>query len=147
MEFTCRYCGDVIERRESDESPDRMEWVTKYGNDPQCDASPSDNHRPRMVTLDVGNIIQESRDEREASLYDIARQAMRGEKQMKIVNATQLVAGQYVVNVGQIVGTRPEGAFVFVSIEGQAWDATRGVQVPTFETRFLHSSDEVVVAG
>lgn len=33
----CRYCGEELERRDG-------EWVTKYGNDPQCDESPYDNH-------------------------------------------------------------------------------------------------------
>jgi hypothetical protein len=37
MEFKCRHCGEAIERRDG-------EWLTKYGNDPQCDESPNDNH-------------------------------------------------------------------------------------------------------
>jgi hypothetical protein len=140
MDFKCRHCGEAIERRESDDRPGTMEWVTKFGNDPQCDASPSDNHGPAPVKMDVANIIQESRDEREAQLMN----AVQG---MKTVSATQLTRGQYIVNVGQIVGTRADGAFVFVSIEGQAWDAARGIEVPTFEVKFLHASDEVVVVG
>lgn len=134
MEFTCRHCHEAIERRESDDRPGTMEWVTKFGNDPQCDASPSDNHGPDTVRVNVKDVVADIRQQREGN-------------EMKTVNATQLATGQYIVNVGQIVGTRPEGAFVFVSIEGEAWDATRGVQVPTFETRFLHASDEVVVVG
>lgn len=134
MDFKCRHCGEDIERRESDDRPGTMEWVTKFGNDPQCDASPSDNHGPDTVRVNVKDVVADIRQQREGN-------------EMKTVNATQLATGQYIVNVGQIVGTRPEGAFVFVSIEGEAWDATRGVQVPTFETRFLHASDEVVVVG
>lgn len=34
----CVHCGEAIERRDG-------EVVSKYGNDPQCDASPSDSHR------------------------------------------------------------------------------------------------------
>lgn len=36
----CVHCREAIERRDG-------EIVSKYGNDPQCDASPSDNHRFR----------------------------------------------------------------------------------------------------
>lgn len=134
MEFTCRHCHEAIERRESDDRPGTQEWVTKFGNDPQCDASPSDNHGPDTVRVNVKDVVADIRQQREGN-------------EMKTVNATQVSTGQYIVNVGQVVGVRPEGAFVFVSIEGETWDATRGVQVPTFETRFLHASDEVVVVG
>lgn len=34
----CVHCREAIERRDG-------EIVTKYGNDPQCDSSPNDNHR------------------------------------------------------------------------------------------------------
>lgn len=61
--------------------------------------------------------------------------------------ASQLRAGQGILNVGQIVGIRAEGAFVFVTTEGERWDATRGIQVQSTETRFLHCSDDVWVVG
>jgi hypothetical protein len=37
-EVTCKFCSEVIERRDG-------ELVTKFGNDPQCDESPNNNHR------------------------------------------------------------------------------------------------------
>lgn len=36
---TCKHCEEPIELRCD-------EWVTMHGNDPQCDASPDDDHSP-----------------------------------------------------------------------------------------------------
>lgn len=51
VRVTCRFCGEVIELRDSDDRPGRQEWVEVGGNDPQCDAAPStkpfsNNHWP-----------------------------------------------------------------------------------------------------
>lgn len=37
-EHICRYCHEEVDKRDG-------EIVTRFGNDPQCDESPTDNHR------------------------------------------------------------------------------------------------------
>jgi hypothetical protein len=37
-ERVCRYCHEQVDRRDG-------EVVTRYGNDPQCDESPDNDHR------------------------------------------------------------------------------------------------------
>lgn len=37
-EHMCRYCHEEVDRRDG-------EVVTRFGNDPQCDESPDNNHR------------------------------------------------------------------------------------------------------
>lgn len=61
--------------------------------------------------------------------------------------ASEISVGQGIVNVGQVVGVRAEGAFVFVTTEDERWDVTRGVPVYTAETRFYHCTDEIVVVS
>jgi hypothetical protein len=59
--------------------------------------------------------------------------------------ATQVKSGDFIVNVGRVVGTRPEGAFMHMSVESERWDVARGIQVNVTENMFFHGADELYV--
>lgn len=60
-------------------------------------------------------------------------------------NASALLTGDRIVNLGIVENMRVEGAFVHVDISIPKWSPTTGVHIWSVESRFFHSTDELLV--
>jgi hypothetical protein len=63
------------------------------------------------------------------------------------VQASELTGGigQVIVNLGPVLHTRVEGAFIHVEVEVTRWSAATGASETASEPLFLHCTDSVWV--
>lgn len=56
-----------------------------------------------------------------------------------------LLPGDRLVNLGKVVETRLDGAFIHVQVQVQRWSSVTGLLIPTLVDHHFHLADELIV--